>query len=184
MSMHVLTVFQISYITILYLLVIIGVPAIAFGRFFKKYPFAVRFMAYLAIGNFYVINVVFALQILHICNRYTLALGFIIPMLVATARLNWKYWFRESLMSAGEATHNVMVSTMGVRLLITRVFGLLGKALATLFRCAAKSIRENWVDWIGSITVAALVLWQYGTNALTQFGYMASDSPVHNYWIN
>ena len=184
MSMHVLTVLQIIYIMLLYLLVIVGCPAVAVGRYFKKYPFAVRFMAYLVIGNAYTINVVFLLQLLHISNRITLFFAFLIPALVLTAVLNWKYWFKESLVSAGETTHSVLSSTMGFRLLLVKVFGSLGTAVANLIRYFLESLRTNWVDWTGSVFVVLMVLWQYGTNAVNRFGYMASDTPVHNYWIN
>jgi hypothetical protein len=45
-------------------------------------------------------------------------------------------------------------------------------------------VRRNPLDVLLMLGITVLLLWMYGTNLLTNFGYSLSDQPVHNYWIN
>lgn len=184
MSMQLLTLFQLLGVAILYVAVFILLPALTFHRIFEGRPVFVRFTAYLTIGNFYVINLVFLLQLLHISNRTTLILGVVIPMLIVIAAMNWQEWVKASLVTAGETTHNVMVNTMGFRLLFTRIFQNIWQAIVNTAKALAESISLRWIDWIGTGIILALTFWQYGTNLFQAYGYTASDMLVHNYWIN
>lgn len=184
MSMQLLTLLQLLGVAILYILVFLGLPALTFHRKLEDRPVFVRFMAYLTIGNFYVMNLVFLLQLLHISNRVTLILGVALPMLITIAVMNWKEWVKASLVTAGETTHNVMVNTMGFRLLFTRIFQAFWQAVCNTAKALAENISLRWVDWIGTGAILILTCWQYGTNLFRAYGYTASDMLVHNYWIN
>lgn len=184
MLMEVLTLLQLLAIALLYIFVFILAPAAVFHRKFEDRPVFVRFMAYLTIGNFYVMNLVYLLQLFHIANRITLILGYLIPMLLVIAVMNWQEWVKTSLVTAGETTHNVMVNTMGIRLFFTRVFQLSWQAIGNMAKTIAESLVLRWMDWIGTILIIVITWWQYGTNLFTYFGYTASDMLVHNYWIN
>lgn len=184
MSMQFLTLLQLVGVAILYIGIFIILPGLTFRGKFAGRPVFVRFMAYLSIGNFYVMNLVFFLQLFSISNRTTLILGVLIPMLIAIAVMNWQEWVKASLVTAGETTHNVMVSTMGFRLLFTRIFQNFWQAVVSTAKALAESISLRWIDWIGTAIVIGLTCWQYGTNLFTSFGYTASDMLVHNHWIN
>lgn len=184
MSMEFLTLIQLLYVSLLYIIVYILVPAAVFHRKFEGRPLYVRVMAYLTIGNFYVMNLVYLLQLLHISNRATLILGYLIPVLLAIAVFNWQEWVKASLVNAGETTHNVMVNTMGIRLLFIRLFQNFWQTISNLAKSIGESIILRWMDWIGTIAIILLVCWQYGTNLFCYFGYTASDMLVHNYWVN
>ncbi len=184
MSMQMLTILQILHLTVVYLAVMVLVPALVFYPFFEEKPLGVRFLAYLAIGNFYVINLVFLLQFLHISNRFTLILGIVVPACAMMVKLHWNTWVKNTLSYAGETTYGVMVKTVGVRLILSRLFGALFSTLWKKLKNLFAGIWKHPVDIVGTILVIALAVWQYGTNPLQNFGYMASDTPVHNYWIN
>ncbi|MBO4751075.1 MAG: hypothetical protein J5546_12270, partial [Lachnospiraceae bacterium] len=129
MSMQLLTFLQLILIIALYLLVIVMVPAAVFHSKFEDHPFYVRYTAYACIGNFYVMNLVFVLQLFHVSNRATLILGLVIPALLGIAAFHWQDWVKATLVSAGETTHNVIVNTMGIRLFFARIFQNVGQGL-------------------------------------------------------
>ena len=122
MSMEVLTLLQLIYIIAIYLGVVVLIPAAVFHGKFEDYPFYVRYTAYTCIGNFYVMNLVIFLQLFHICSRGMLIFGIVVPALIGIAAFHWQDWVKDTLVTAGETTHNVIVSTMGMRLFFTRIF--------------------------------------------------------------
>ncbi len=184
MSMELLTFLQLIYVIALYLGVVVLIPAAVFHGKFEDHPFYVRYTAYTCIGNFYLMNLVFLLQLFKISNRVTLILGVVLPALIGIAAFHWQEWVKASLISAGETTHNVLVSTMGFRLFFSRIFQNLWQAIATMVKAIAENMSNRWFDWIGTLAIIALVCWQYGTNLFNVFGYTASDMLVHNQWIN
>jgi len=184
MSMQLLTFLQLICVIAIYLGVVVLIPAAVFHGKFEDHPFYVRYTAYTCIGNFYLINLVFLLQLLHVSNRATLILGVVIPALVAIAVFHWQDWVKASLMTAGETTKNVIGNTMGFRLFFARIFQNLGQAVLKTLKAIGENLMTKWFDWIGTIIVIVIVCWQYGTNLFRVYGYTASDMLVHNYWIN
>ena len=184
MVMEVLTLLQLLYIALLYAVVFILIPSAVFHRLFENRPLFVRFMAYVTIGNFYVMNLVYLLQLLHISNRVTLIIGYVVPLLLVVAVMNWREWVKATIVNAGETTHNVIVNTMGFRLLFVRIFQNFGKAFTGLMQMILESLKDRWMDWIGTLAIVIITCWQYGTNLFSYFGYTASDMFVHNYWLN
>lgn len=184
MSMQILTVLQFIYMLAAYMGVIVILPAIVFYPFFEGRPTAVKLISYLTIGNFYVMNLVFVLELLHISNRFTLIAGVAVPACAAIGYIHWNSWAKNALTFAGEATYGMMLKTMGVRLLLSKLFQSVVKTAAEKIRNVIKKILSNPIDTIGTLMVLGMIFWQYGTNVLENYGYMASDTPVHNYWIN
>ena len=74
MSMETLNVIQFIQLSLGYLGFTAGLPALVFYRKVKRFPAAVRFLIYFTIGNFYIINLVQVLELLHISYRITLSL--------------------------------------------------------------------------------------------------------------
>lgn len=70
MSMTMLTVFQIIGVSAAYFGVTLALPWILLGGKFAQLRTAARFMACFVTGNFFCMNLVFLLQLLHISNRF------------------------------------------------------------------------------------------------------------------
>lgn len=183
MSMQLLTIMQFAGVLGIYVFLAIILPALVFYRKFKMEPFYVRFMVYITFGNFYIINLVFAAQLLHISNRFTLILGTVAVFLLAIKRV---YRIRplNSIQNIIRAIVRLLRGTMGIRLLTKRIRWYFGSIIKSLFKRMIKSIRYSWTEWICTFIVICLLLWMYGNNMVNAFGYSASDIPVHNYWIN
>lgn len=183
MSMQIMTVLQFTGILAAYLLLIFLLPALIFYKKFRKQRFCVRVLIYFTIGNFYVMNLVFWLQIFHISNRITLTLGTIIPVILGVIRT-----YRLSPVEGGKNLLDygakLLEGTVGIKLLFYDIKENLKKLFLPLFKHLKKSLSLSLPDWILVTLAMAVILWMYGSNMLQSFGYGASDLPVHNYWIN
>ena len=87
MSMETLNVFQFILLLVGYLGFTVGLPGLVFYRKIKHYTGAVRFLIYLTFGNFYVINLVQVLQLLHISCRATLILFTFVPAVLLSVKI-------------------------------------------------------------------------------------------------
>ncbi len=183
MSMQLLTIMQFAGILGIYVFLAILLPALVFYHKFKHGPFYARFMVYITFGNFYIINLVFAVQLLHISNRFTLILGTVAFFLLAIRKV---YRIRplNSFKTMLKSVVRLLKGTMGLRLLVKRILWYFNGIIKASLKRMLKSIIHSWTEWICTIIIICLVLWMYGTNMVTSFGYGASDIPVHNYWIN
>ncbi len=70
--MSVTNVVQSIWILILYSLMTVFMPAVVMHKRIAKRRLCEKFLICVVAGNFYIVNVVFILQFLHISNRFTL----------------------------------------------------------------------------------------------------------------
>ena len=180
MSMTMLTILQITAIFAAYLGVALVLPWIFFRRKFAAFRAPARVMAYLMIGNFYIINLVYLLQLLHISGRLTLIAGTLAPFVLTVAlkyrgtfSLYFERWLRQAVLFFGGET--------GKKTFLLRTARKIKGLSARKYR--QKTIYD-WIDILLTAGVVGLVLYMYGSNALYNYGYGASDVAVHNYWIN
>lgn len=178
--MTMLTFFQIIAVSAAYLVVTLGLPGLLLHRKFGHMRAPARFMAYSMAGNFYCVNLVLLLQLLHLSNRATLVIGTLIPFLAAAAG-KYRNSFLSALEHRTERIRVVFEGEMGVKTLMLR----LGKGIGKLSSgWLGKWLAPRWLDALLSLGVAGLVLLMYGTNMVNVYGYCTSDMTVHNYWIN
>lgn len=181
--MQLLTIMQFICILGIYLFLAVLFPALVFYRKFKAEPFYVRFMVYITLGNFFIINLVFVLQLLKISNKFTLLAGTAAFFLFALKKV-YRIKPLDSIKNIAVSVIRLLRGTMGIRLLLKRTRWYFLSVIKRLLKRMALSIKHSWTEWFFTIIVICLVLWIYGTNMVTAFGYSASDIPVHNYWIN
>lgn len=183
MSMKLLTIFQFAGIFCAYLFLSFGCPAAVFHGRFRKTRWPARLLIYFTIGNFYMMNIVFVLQLLHISNRFTLIFFTVVPAAWAEIRQNGRKPLKALKEEAGRL-RKLVEGKLGMRSYLTKVFSAIGKFLVKLLRAGAKKIAAHFVEVLLFIGLFVLLWWQYGQNLITNYGYCASDIPVHNYWIN
>ena len=183
MSMQTLTVLQFIGVLAAYLGMTVLLPAFVFYRKVSEERFCVRFMIYLVIGNVYLFNLVLVLELLHISNRFTLFLGTVLPVIWAMARVH-NVGIKDGVLEAAGAVNRFLKGTMGGRLLLSKTVRFCGKWIRTGFLRLFRSIRKNFFEWVLTLTCIGGVFWVYGCNLIWNMGYIASDMPVHTYWIN
>lgn len=183
MSMETLNVIQFVQLLIGYLGFTVGLPALVFYCKVKRFPAAVRFLIYFTIGNFYVINLVQVLELLHISYRITLFLFTFVPAIVLSVKLYHIPVASYVKKLLGECWHYIL-RELGFKSFIRHRWQEINVFLRVAERNIRRLLQENYLD-IPFLVIFAWLVWKIcGSGILHNWGYGASDIPVHNYWIN
>ena len=180
MSMTMLTILQICRILIAYSVVTLLLPFLLLRKRFRHYPVAEQLIFYFLAGNFYIIYLVFLLQFLHISCQFTLLAGTAIPFLIVFYR---KYRGR-ILIGIEQIFQTVLAVLRGENGVKT----LASKGYRSAVGNRGKQVRKMFLHCLPDLLLTAAIIagvcYVYGINAVTVFGYKASDIPVHNQWVN
>lgn len=180
MSMAMLTVIRIIWVLAAYIGVTLFLPWIILRKKLAGIgSVSTKFMAYFMIGNFYIMNLVFLLQLLHISCRLTLVIGTALPFVFAA------YKYKDSvfpvLEKAIERIRLIAGGEIGKKTLILKFERKLrGLSSGTV----GKWMSSHWPDIVLTLGIVLLIFYMYGTNAVKVYGYCASDMVVHHYWLS
>lgn len=183
MSMVAMNIMQAIMIMGLYTLTMVIVPAKLLKKKVGSRPFSERFMIYVTAGNFYVINLVYFLQLLHICNWFTMLLFSVLLYFLVRFHKRWKL-LKEKLVGIFTCIHRIITGTQGIKSFLARIFAGIKKIFLQKVDLAYNAVLENKLETLLTIIVMVVVCVTYGYNSIVRYGYTASDIPVHNYWIN
>ncbi len=180
MSMRVLSVLQFLQMLVAYSIVTLLIPGYLLKERLKYFSLPERITGYFLAGNFYCINLVFLLQFLHISCRVTLVAGSVFPLLLKNyQKQKGLAHFKELFSKALYNLKAILSGTYGVKTAIADI-------VEKLPHRSLKG-KKKWVylpDVLLFLIAIAGILYIYGPNNFTEYGYKASDMPVHNYWIN
>ena len=183
MDMETLNVMQLTQLFVGYLGFTVGLPALVFYRKAKQFPAAVRFLIYFTIGNFYVINLVQVMELLHISYRITLSLFTFVPAILLIIKF-YDIPVIAYINNVLDECRYYILRELGLKSFLMRRWKELRKFLNMIRRNGIRLIKENILD-IPFLILFALLVWKVcGSGILHSWGYGASDVPVHNYWIN
>lgn len=183
MSMETLNVIQFIQLFIGYLGFTAGLPALVFYRKVKRFPAAVRFLIYFTIGNFYIINLVQVLELLHISYRITLSLFTFGPAAILIIKI-YHIPVASYLKKVLDECRHYILREMGFKTFVRHRWQEIKVFLRVVARNLWRLLKENFLD-IPFLVLFALLVWKVcGSGILHRWGYGASDIPVHNYWIN
>ena len=163
--------------------VTLALPALMFRRILRGRSLTEQFLMCYTFGNFYIINIVFLLQLLHISNFFTLAGLTAVLSIVIGGRVN-----RIPLkQQAGNTWHLFGKLLRGRMKLKSAIFLFLGKCAAGIKRLAKffyRHIVKNPIQSMLLLGIGVCLCWIYGRQIILVYGYRASDIPVHISWIN
>ena len=183
MSMTTLVILRFVGIFAAYTGLTVLLPAIMFRRILAGRRLSEQVLMCYTFGNFYIINIVFAVQLLHISGFWTLVLFTAVPGILIWSRVN-RVSLRELCMKTGIVCKKILQGSMGIKGFLYRVqnrsMAVLKKAV-WLFYC---KVVCNTLQWILAGAVIAALFWIYGRQLILTYGYRASDIPVHLNWIN
>lgn len=134
-------------------------------------------------GNFYIINIVFVLQLMHISNVFTLCLVTALLSVLIGCRVN-RISLKALIKKNGEVFRKLLQGTMGVKEAIFRIGRKLtvsGRKTGGIFY---REVVCDVLQWILTGAVLLALFWVYGRQLVLTYGYRASDIPVHLNWIN
>lgn len=182
MSMRVLSMAQFVEIFFAYSVATLLIPGLLLKEKLKELSFAERLTGYFLAGNFYCINLVFLLEFLHISCRVTLIFGTALPFLIRGYKKCSEVSFgRERFQKFLLGFKALLSGTYGVKTLLADITAWISDKIPEV---KIKKIWKHIPELILCLAVVAGILYVYGLNNFTEYGYKESDMPVHNYWIN
>jgi len=165
-----------SVITLLLPHIIVGKSV----RFRNGYE---RFLLYTICGNFYVMNIVYLLELLHISNKVTLIVFTVIPLAYIKIRLE-KIPFKEKLYTRWEWLRKFTGGQLRVRAYREQTKAEREKRNRKFVRKTGRLIITNLADFLLILGLFGAAFYVVGTNLFTDYGYKLTDVVVHNFLIN
>lgn len=183
MSMGQLTLLQLGETAAAYLFMTMVIPSLLLYQKIKGHRLAVRFLMYQTMGNFVMINLVYLLELLRISNKWTLLLT-----TVGVYAFLYGKWYHKKPQNLLELflknMERISTGEFGTRLLLGRGLSFLREKIKAFFRHIMLGFSKNVLETVLTAALLAALAYWYGSNLLVNYGYGASDIPVHNYWIN
>ena len=183
MLMSTLNVIQLIELFIGYIGFTVALPALVFYRKVKGFPAPERFLIYFIIGNFYCINLVQVLELLHISYRATLLVFTFVPACLLIVKFYNIPVIAYIKRVSGEAVCYIQ-REIGFKTFLRHRWQEIKVFLRVVFRNIWRLLKENYMVLPLVAIFTALVWGTCGLGILYNWGYGASDIPVHNYWIN
>ena len=180
MSMTMLTILEFVAMFVLYSGITIVVPYLYLKKKIIAYSLTMKLLICYMVGNFYIMNMVFILELLHISYRFTLIIGTLMPFIIMLVK-KCRGKMRNIIETFFDNIYRVVSGRMGVKTILYRWFSKFG---GWLWSGIKGFFKKHTVDAVLVLATFVLILWIFGSNALNSYGYGASDIPVHNYWIN
>ncbi len=158
-------------------------PEIMFRRILKGRRLSEQFLMSYTFGNFYIINIVFALQLLHISNFFTLTAVTVLMSILIGVKVN-RVPLRRKLAEGKKIFCRLSDGSLGIRSAVSK-FGEWMKSGCRYFgKFFCRYIVKKPIQSVFLIFICGALLWIYGRQIILTYGYRASDIPVHLSWIN
>lgn len=183
MSMEITTIFEMIEVFFAYTFLVVLAPYIVLKARLRDKTLYQKFVICVLIGNFYMVNIVFLMFMLHIPSRislYALSIG---PAAIAWYKINRpdvKGFF-------------LTIYTSITRLFLDEVkFGTLWLNLTTepkkrikaAVRGGFSHIFHHFLEWGMLLGLFAFNVYYFGYQTFVRYSYGASDMVVHHYWVN
>lgn len=163
--------------------IVLVLPAVMFRRILSGRRAAEQFLMCYTFGNFYIINIVFVVQLLHISNMFTL--------IALTAGLSFIIWsriekvsVRKKILEFGTTNKKVLLGTLGLKTVFHRVLDLICRKVKQAGKIFEQVVIRKSIQWLFLGILFVGLFWMYGRQIILVYGYRASDIPVHMSWIN
>ena len=154
-----------------------------FRRVLRGRRLSEQFLMCYTFGNFYIINIVFAVQLLHISNFQTLVLLTVVLSVLIWSRVN-RISLRKLIIKNAEVCRKLLQGSMGIKGALYRVWQKFIRMLKYAISFFYREVVCNTLQWILAGAIAVALFWVYGRQLILTYGYRASDIPVHLNWIN
>lgn len=183
MLMSTLVILRFTGIFAAYTGITVLLPEIMFRRILKGRRLSEQFLMCYTFGNFYIINIVFAVQLLHISNFFTLTavtvlMSILIGLKVNRISLKWK------LAEGKKIFCRLSNGSLGIRSAVGNLGRWIKSGCRFFVRLFYKYIVKKPVQFVFLMLICGGLFWIYGRQIILTYGYCASDIPVHLSWIN
>ena len=147
MSMKVFMIIKFIEIFCAYLGMTTVLPFFVMRTRLKKQRMTEKLLMSFLVGNFYLMNLVFLLQLLHISNRWTLLLGTIIPALAVWIRLNHVHVL-EKTGNAWETLRKLATGHVSGKRVVYRLGKRIFKRIQWMVAYLGKAFLKHPLEWL------------------------------------
>lgn len=177
--MHIKFLISIIEVFIAYFVLIIMLTVFMVKPIVGKRNIFERFVLYLVVGNFYIINIVFVLAYLNLFNRTSLVVilligSFLIRVLLDKEDAERIYFERK------ETFIRLIHGEYGKRLFLQNIYS--NTWLKIKIFCYELFHRKK-LEWIIFLSIMGYNVYYYGYNSISRISFAAPDEEVHLYWI-
>ncbi|GAA0178414.1 hypothetical protein SH2C18_14740 [Clostridium sediminicola] len=177
--MHIQSIIDLVNVFIAYFILIILVTSFMIKPIAKDENIFKRFVMYLVVGNFYVINIVFILAYLNIFNKLVLIITLLCMTLfirIILDKKNAKKIYEESR----DTIKHLLDGEYGVKLFLQRKLVNIRLSLKSFGK---ELFSSKKLEWIIFLSIMCYNLYYYSYNSINFVSLAAPDEEVHLYWI-
>lgn len=183
MPITILFLLQFAEIFAAYTALTVLLPAVLFRRILRGRRLSEQFLMCSTIGNFYIINLVFLVFLLHIANVYAL-----VGLTVVLSLLIWSRVNRVSLRGiwhrAVQTNRKLARGSLGKMGFLDMIWIRLVRSAKAFARWFYRKAVQRPFAFLCFAAVIGALFWIYGRQLMLVYGYRTSDIPVHMNWIN
>lgn len=183
MLMSTLVILRFTGIFAAYTGITVLLPEIMFRRILKGRRLSEQFLMSYTFGNFYIINIVFALQLLHISNFFTLTAVTVLISILIGLKVN-RISLRRKLAEGKKIFYRLSDGSLGIRSAVGNLERWIKSGCRYFVRLFYKYIVKKPIQFVFLMLICWGLFWIYGRQIILTYGYRASDIPVHLSWIN
>lgn len=183
MLMSTLVILRFTGIFAAYTGITVLLPEIMFRRILKGRRLSEQFLMSYTFGNFYIINIVFALQLLHISNFLTLTAVTVLMSILIGLKVN-RISLRRKLAEGKKIFCRLSDGSLGIRSAVSKFGEWMKSGCRYSGKLFCRYIVKKPIQSVFLIFICGSLLWIYGRQIILTYGYRASDIPVHLSWTN
>ncbi|WBW98606.1 hypothetical protein [Oceanirhabdus sp. W0125-5] len=162
-----------------YFILIIILTSFMIKPIVKNKSIFTRFVIYMIVGNFYVMNIVFILSYLNIFNRAVLIIALLFTTVFIRIILD-KEDAKRIYIDSKETIKHLLNGEYGVKLFFYRKF--LNIRLSIKSFCN-EVFKGNKLEWIILLAIIGYNIYYFYYNSINFVSFGAPDEEVHLYWI-
>lgn len=183
MPMQLFSIIQFICVFILYIILTVGLPAIILNGVIPEFRCSLRLLLYFVIGNSYFSILITFLELLHICNSFSIIFITVLTAYVLAVK-NYKITPWKTIKNVFKDISRVIYKQMGIRTLLHKWFVNIFQGVKRFTCVFGGFLKKHPADLLLLIITMTLIFQRYGVRLVKTYGYAASDMIVHNYWIN
>ena len=183
MLMSTLVILRFTGIFAAYTGITVLLPEIMFRRILKGRRLSEQFLMSYTFGNFYIINIVFVLQLLHISNFFTLTAVTVLMSILIGLKVN-RISLRRKLAEGKKIFCRLSDGSLGIRSAVGNLERWIKSGCRYFVKLFYKYIVKKPIQFVFLMLICWGLFWIYGRQIILTYGYRASDIPVHLSWIN
>lgn len=175
-------VFEMLSMLFLYLILYYAIPLMMWKEYLKDKSYIYRFAFVSVVQTFIVIQLVLYLQLLHLCNVYTITISYIVLFYYIRYYKRW-YLMKEMMTSFGCDVQKLIFSTMGMKSFLLIYFEKGWLCIKKAFMPLLQMLKRHWVEALLLTLIMGYALWYYSYGVMHFNHYGFGDFTVHHSWI-